>query len=391
MADLRIISRKKKLIAPLIDFCGKCAFRISSFSNRSQQQNCRDSEIRRILVTRLDSIGDVVLSIPILEPLKIKFPYASITYLVCSQAKDVIDGNPYIDEIIAYDAPWHFSRGIANDVRNYLSVLKLLRTNKFDLVLDLEGNAKSILFISYMSKIPLRVSRDWTGGGYLLTKVVPWDEKKHMVEYQADIARAVGAEINEYEMCIPIGSEERKFADYLFNQNGIKGSDLVVILSPGARRITKFWPVERFAKIGDWLVRSFDARIVIIGAPTEIELADKVKNLMSEDAYVFAGKTKTLKHLAAVMESASLVIGNDSGPMHIAAAVKTRTVTLFSSGLPSEYRPYGNIHKVVQRGNLSCRPCTERKCVRPEGLCVELITVEDVKEAVREQMKRVVG
>lgn len=148
--------------------------------------------------------------------------------------------------------------------------------------------------------------------------------------------------------------------------------------------------ITRLDSIGDWLVRSFDARIVIIGAPTEIELADKVKNLMSEDAYVFAGKTKTLKHLAAVMESASLVIGNDSGPMHIAAAVKTRTVTLFSSGLPSEYRPYGNIHKVVQKGNLSCRPCTERKCVRPEGFCMELITVEDVKAAVTEQMTGII-
>ena len=386
MRELRIIGRRKKLITPIIDFCGKCLFTIFNFSNSLNRQNYKDSKIRRILLARFDSIGDVVLSTPILEPLKKEFPKSSITYLVSTQAKDIIDGNPCVDEIISYDAPWHFSQGLIKDIKNYFEILRLLRTKKYDLALDLEGNAKSIFFISYMAKIPIRVSRNWTGGGYLLTKVIPWDERKHMIEYQADIARAVGAKVNDYKMFIPIRSEEREFVDLLFKQNGIKGSDLVVVLSPGARRITKLWPAERFAKIGDWLTRSFDTKIVITGASDEKEIAEKVKGFMGENAHVLAGEPRTLKQLAAVMERASLVIGNDSGPMHIAAAVKTPSVTLFSSGIPSEYRPYGDIHEVIQRGNLSCRPCTERKCTRPEGPCMELITVEDVKEAVKKQM-----
>ncbi len=390
MADLRIISRKKRIVMPLIDFFGKYLFEVLSCFNTLKLRNDRYSEIRRILISRLDSIGDVVLSTPILKPLKMRFPRASITYLLSHQAKDIIKENPYIDEIIFYDAPWHFSNGIINDIKSYLKILNLLRRKKFDLVLDLEGNAKNIFLISYLSKIPNRVSRDWTGGGYLLTEVVPWDKRKHMIEYQADIARAVGVQIDKYEMLIPIGPKEREFVDLLFSQCGIKGSDLVIALSPGARRVTKFWPRERFAEIGDWLVRSYDAKVVITGSPNEIAIAENVRDLMGEYAVILAGKTRSLKHLAVVMERASLVIGNDSGPMHISAAVKTPTVTLFSSGLPSEYRPYGNIHKFIQKGNLSCRPCTERKCVRPEGSCMELITVEDVKEAVKEQMKTII-
>lgn len=389
MSDLRIIGRKKKLISSVLNLFGKCLFTVFSPYNNSNGLNSIDSEIKKILITRLDPIGDVVLSTPILKPLKKRFPKASLTYMVSSQAKDIVKGNPYIDEIITYDAFWHFQDGLFRGIKNYVSLLKQLRSKEFDLVLDLEGNAKSIFLISYMSKIPIRVSRDWTGGGYLLTKVVPWDEKKHMIEYQADIALAVGVEIDNFEMFIPIGPEDRDFVYSLFRKAGINDSDFLVVLSPAARRITKFWPVERFAKIGDWLVRSFGARVIITGAPNEISIAEKVKNLMQEEAHVLAGKTKTLKHLAAVMERASLVIGNDSGPMHIAAAMKTPTVTLFSSGLPSEYRPYGDIHKVIQRGNLSCRPCTERKCVRPEGFCIELITVKDVQEAVKEQMERI--
>lgn len=390
MANLRIISRKKKLITPLIDFCGKCIFTIFNFSKAIRQGNKSDTEIRRILITRLDPIGDVVLSTSIIKPLRNKFPEAILTYMVSSQAKDIIEGNPHVDEIITYDAFWHFSKGVINDIRNYVKMLKMLRAKKFDLALDLEGNAKSIFFISYMSKIPVRVGRDWTGGGYLLTKVVPWVEKKHMIEYQADIARAVGVEIDDHEMFIYIGSKEKEFVCSLFKNEGINDSDSLVVLSPAARRITKVWSAERFAKIGDWLVRIFGSKIIITGAPNEIDVAGNVKSLMEEDAHVFVGKTRTLKHLAVVMERASLVIGNDSGPMHVAAAMKTPTVTLFSSGLPSEYRPYGDMHKVIQRGDLSCRPCTERKCVRPEGFCMELITIEDVQKTIKEQMK-VVG
>ncbi len=386
MNNLRIISKNKKRVTPLIDFCGRSLFRLFHPYPSSTWVGFRAQEIRKILITRLDSIGDVVLSTPILEPLKRTFPNAFVTYLVSSQAKDIVDGNPYVDKVLTFDAPWHFSKGIVRDMDNYSRLLRRLRSEKYDLVLDLEGNAKSIFLISYWSKIPNRVSRDWTGWGYLLTKTVPWDKRKHMVENQADIARAVGVRVDRYDMFIPVGPEEKEFVNHLFSLCGIKDSDLIVAISPGARRVTKFWPRERFAKIGDWLVRSYDAKVVITGAPNETAIAENVRDLMEEDAFVFAGKTRSLKHLVAVMEKVSLVIGNDSGPMHIAAAVRTPTVTLFSSGLPSEYKPYGDIHKVVQKGNLKCRPCTERKCVRPEGPCMELISVEDVKAAVGEQM-----
>jgi len=363
---------------------------MSLFSNSIRRKDhLRDVKINKILITRLDSIGDVVLSTPILKPIKKRYPNAIINYLLSSQSQDIILGNPSVDEVIVYDAPWHFSKGIVEDVKNYLKILRLLRRKKYDLVLDLEGNAKSIFFISFMSKAPVRVSRDWTGGGYLLTKAVPWHEKKHMVEYQADVARAIGVEINDYEPLINLGPKEKEYVDMVFKQNNIKSEKFLSILSIGTRRVTKCWPPERFAEIGDWMIRSFDARIVITGAPNEMKIAKGIRDIMEEDACVLAGKTKSLKQLAAVMERASLVIGNDSGPMHIASAMKTPSISLFSSGLPSEYRPYGNIHLFIQKGNIDCRPCAERKCIRPEGFCMDLITVEDVKEAVKIQIKRI--
>jgi len=375
---------------PFVDFFGSFLFKVHNaiLGSPKVKGDIDNSKIKKLLITRLDSIGDVVLSTPTLEPLKRKFQEASISYLLSSQSKDIIGGNPYIDEIITYEAPWHFSKGIMNDIKNYLKVLRLLRSKKFDLVIDLEGNAKSILFISYMSKIPHRVSRAWTGGGYLLTRVVPWDDKtKHMIEYQLDIVKDIGVQASKIEMYIPVGFNDRKFVNLLLENNGVKDGDFFVVLSPVARHRTRLWSFENFAEIGDWLAHSFHAKIVITGAPNEAQNAKIINESMEEHAIILAGKTKTLKHLAAVMEKASLVIGIESSPMHIAAAVKTPTVALYSTGLLSEYRPYGDIHRAIQKGDLKCRPCPGRKCIRLEVPCIELITVEDVKEVVKEQLK----
>ena len=209
--------------------------------------------IKNILLIRTAYIGDVVMILPILKPLKELYPDSKITVLTSSKAKEALENNPYVDEILIYDAFWFYSRGVKKAIADYRRFLKLLRLKLYDLVIEARGDLRDIALLAYLSKSKYRISYNVGGGGYLLTHIVPFKEIKHKVEYHLDIIRFLGGEVKGVEWRIYLTPEEKNAGRLLLHDEGVRKSDFVVGIHPGGRLGLKCWFGYRYAEIADFI------------------------------------------------------------------------------------------------------------------------------------------
>lgn len=376
----RIINRKKKVFTLLTDFAG---YALWAPINLFKRRNKPLSDITEILVIRTAYIGDVIMTLPILKPLKVLYPDAKITFLTSSSARDVLLNNPYIDAIITYDAFWFYPGNFRAAVKDYFKFLKILRSKTYDLVIEARADIRDILLLAYVSKSRYRVSYRAGGGGYLLTHVVPYEKIKHRIDYHLDIIRHLGGRNDTIEWGMYLDAEEKKAVDSFLTQEGIHRKDLLVGIHPGSRKKLKAWFPDRFAALADSIIKEYGAQVIFTGSPEEKEFIEGIRMKMDHKAVNLAGKTN-LRLLSGIIEKLDLFICNDSAPLHIASAMKTPTVAIFGPSKSKETGPYGNTHRVVEK-DFPCRfGCDEDVCnhsVYKE--CMEKIEVADALEAVR--------
>ena len=376
----RIINRRKKVFTLLTDFAGYVLWApINLFKRRNKPL----SDITEILVIRTAYIGDVIMTLPILKPLKALYPDAKITFLTSSSARDVLLNNPYIDAILTYDAFWFYPGNFRAAVKDYFKFLKILRSKTYDLVIEARADIRDILLLAYVSKSRFRVSYRAGGGGYLITHVVPYEKIKHRIDYHLDIIRHLGGRNDTIEWGVYLDAEEKKAVDSFLTQEGIHRKDFLVGIHPGSRKKLKAWFPDRFAALADGIITEYGAQVIFTGSQEEKEFIDGIIMKMGHAAVNLAGKTD-LRLLSGIIGKLDLFICNDSAPLHIASAMKTPTVAIFGPSKSKETGPYGNIQRVVEK-EFPCRfGCDEDVCnhsVYKE--CMERIEVADVLEAVR--------
>lgn len=349
----------------------------------------KTSEPERILVIRADRIGDMILTTPIFKPLKERYPLAHITCLASTLSSQLIERNPYINSIIKYDPPW-FDRPKKNKlIRDYLNILSLIRTQKFDMAIDLRGNIFNFFFLMLLAGIRQRVSFDAAFGAFLLTHTVPFIKGKHESDYFFDIVKALGGKPEpEPQPMLILSKEEKEYAENFFSSQNIAQEDIVIALHPGAgqNRIYKRWPEERYCELGKALVKRFKAKIIITGSKEEIDLASNIKNKIGKHAILAAGEICHLKHLAAVLKKCYVCIGTSTGTIHVAAAMGTPVIVLCGPEDPRRWRPLGNNHILIEK-EVPCRPCREEICPY-DGLCLKLISPECVLEVIERLLER---
>ncbi len=336
------------------------------------------SRVKKILITRTDRIGDVVLSLPAIKAARAAFPDAYIAVMVQPRIDDLLKGNPYINEIIVYD-----KNKAHKGVFKNRGFIKWLKSKRFDTVLILHST-KRINLLCFLAGIPVRIGYARGKADFLLTDKMEYTKKsgeKHEAEYSLDILRHIGIQPEFSDPFIYVMEEDEKKADKLLKGLGIGPGEKFVILHPGASCISKMWPLESFAKAGDKLIENLKLKVMINLAPDQAGLGEKVIGMMSHKPVFFCGAT-TLGELAAMFKRASLVISNDSGPAHVAAGVNTTVISIFGrnqKGLgPVRWRPLGDraiaIHKDV-----GCVECLAHDC-KKGFLCLKAITVEEVLE-----------
>lgn len=375
----KIINKKKRMATRIADAVGYALWAPAAILRRNLPP--RKEEVKEILVVRTAYIGDVIMTLPMLKPLKERYPGSRITFLTANAAKDLFKDSPYVDEVIAYDAFWFYKKS-----GTFRDFLKRLRSRRFDIVIEARADIRDIFLIAYMSRSRWRVSYKVGGGGYLLTDVVPFKEIRHKVDYHLDIVRFLGAAVDSIDWGIKPSDEEMRKVDSLLLEEGIGDSDTLIGIHPGARKDLKRWSMDGFKEVGDRLASEYGCKIVFTGSSQENELIEDIIKGMANKAVNLAGKT-SLRTLPGLMKRFTLFVCNDSAPLHIASAMNTPTVAVFGPSKSKETGPYGNIHRVVER-DFPCRSdCDEDICRHiPFKECMEKITVEDVLSAAGETL-----
>jgi len=336
--------------------------------------------VGKILIIRLSSIGDVVMSLPTIKVIRDRFPSAYIAFAVENEPKEIVIDNPYLDEVIVLDfKKWKKNLLKINTWQEVLRAIKHIRAKKFDLSINLQLLLRSGL-TAYLSS-PLRVGygerREFNH--LLINYKVNQSNSSHTVDRFLNIAKYLGADTKSPEFIIPVPKEDKEFVEQFLIDNNI-GNKPFIVISPGASKGYNIWPAENYAKLIDQLSKG--VKIVLVGSKKEFSLSERVSGLTKNKPIITTGKTN-LKQLAYLLQRSALFIGNDSAPMHIAVAMKTKVVAIFGPANPQITGPYGE-GGVVVRKDLPCSPCYGVKTCK-EHECLTSISVDEVLEAVKKQ------
>ncbi|OGW75258.1 MAG: hypothetical protein A2Z72_00820, partial [Omnitrophica bacterium RBG_13_46_9] len=318
----------------------------------------------RILLTRTDRIGDVVLSTPAIKAVRDKYPDAFIAFMVRPYAKDIIDGNPYLDETIIYDKTGKH-KSFFNTVKFALG----LRKKRFDMAVMLHPTNR-VHMVAYLAGIPHRVGYD-RKLPFLLTRKIPHLKQKgtrHESEYILDLLRSIGVVATDKELFVPVHGKDIAMVDKVLDEYGIDKDALLVAVNPGASCPSKRWTPKNFAAVCDALsgpherhedTAGREIRIVIVSDLANSEFARAVEEGMRYRPVNLSGKT-SIGELSALLSKCKLFISNDSGPVHIACAVGTPVISIFGRndpGLsPKRWGPIGE-KSVVFHKDIGCNFC----------------------------------
>jgi lipopolysaccharide heptosyltransferase II len=341
-------------------------------------------QYQRILIVRTDRIGDVLLSTPVIKALRDTYHNAYIAMMVSPYAKDIVEGNPYLDEVIIYDKDAkHKSWG------RTIKFSCNLKKRRFDLAIILHPTNR-VHLITFFAAIPRRIGYA-RKLGFLLTDRIKHTKQlgeKHESEYNLDLLRYLGIQTRDKNLFMPIKQESEKWVEDLFRQEGINKDDRLLAIHPGASCPSKIWPNERFAEVANRLIEKYGFKVLVASGPKDITLAQNVIKNMHYLAINLAGKT-SISQLASLFKRCQLFISNDSGPVHIASAVGIPVISIFGrseKGLsPKRWGPQGIKDRILHK-EVGCIECLAHNCVKGFA-CLKAITVEDVLSAADSILK----
>jgi len=376
-----------------------------------ERRNSEKAEIdlcgmRRVLVVRLDEIGDVVMTTPFLRELRRNMPQAWITLIVNPDVHNLVELCPYVDEVLTYD--WG-AGGLLKLLRRHWRALKLARKHFWGRHFDLailprwDFDRYHAIHLMYLSGSRWRVGYSESVNGFkeqdnkgfdrFLTHSLQDNNLKHEVEHNLDVIRYLGGKVENDQLELWVGWEDEAFAEGVLRNHKINSRDLLVGFGPGAGAPKRQWPVDLYVRLGLWLENQYRVRLVIIGGPEEKPLGNELERKLGSSVLNAVGKT-TLRQAAALLKRTSLYVGSDAGPMHIAAAVGVPVVELschpksgspHSANSPVRFGPLGKINRVVQP-EVAAPDCSE-ECVADAPHCILGISLEEVKQEVAETMR----
>jgi heptosyltransferase II len=348
--------------------------------------------VREVLVLRLDRIGDLVMSLPALHDLRAALPGAYIRLAVPRWSLDVARSAP-VDEVLEWSPPWAGRAQEGADTwRGLLNKARGMRAARPDLALDLQGDVRASALM-WISGARARVGYANTGGGALLTGVVPLDETVSWVEQnRRAVAVAVGALAAPRAPMDALSAEERARGPQLLAARGAVRRPLVG-LHPSGGRAVKQWPPARWAEVAARLQREFGATVVVTGGVSDRALAGAVAAALPAPPVDLTG-VLSVRDTMSVIGALDLFLSPDTGPMHLACAVGTPSVSVFGPSDPTRYFSGGSgasgSRHVVVRADLWCSPCNlirrpPAECAGPTlPECLELVSVDAVhREAAR--------
>jgi heptosyltransferase-2 len=313
------------------------------------------SAVNRILVITLSNVGDVILTTPVIRALAKEFPGARIDVMVGPSGKAVFEKDPRIFKVIVYDK--HLP--MVQKRRLQLKLSKL----KYDMVVDLKNTIFPLLIgPKFRTATIQRFPRSIVHSG-----------KKHLYRLAS-----LGIDNTAEPSYIYIPREDEDYVEGLLKGNKIR--DPIVVINPGAKSHLKRWAPEGFAEVADRMIEECGASVIFVGMDADKEVVAKILFKMKKEPFNFVGKTN-IRQLAALLSRAKLLITNDSAPLHLGCAVKTKVLAIFGPTDPEKYGPTGDLD-IVMSTKLSCSPCESAAC-KNNYECMKLIPSEEVFETAK--------
>ncbi len=344
-----------------------------------------------ILVVLIAGIGDLVLASKSIRAIRNGFPDADIHLLTSTEASSVARNYDYVDHVWAF--PIREMRKNRSHVYDILKLILNLRKIEFSIVVNfymvgswLGAIKMGLLF--FVLKAQVKAGHDNKGFGTFLTKKVPAEtfQNRHFADAMMDIALLAGGVRDSEGIEISWNKESEEKWENLFSGKIDEAEEIRIGINPGGDRKNRRWNPDNYALVADKLIAHFNAKVVLLGGPGEENIARHIEGKMRNNAVNLAGKL-TLDELTYITSRFDLLITNDSGPMHIAAAVKTPLVAIFGPEDPTLMGPYTsrNLYRIVFK-DLDCRPCNKDDCARP--ICLDLITPGEVSEKCFEMLEK---
>ena len=322
--------------------------------------------MRKILIFSFSHIGDAVLSTAVIAPLKEHFPNAEISVVVGPIPTEIFRNDDRIASIIVYD-----NTGLHAGAKGKFRLIKELKARRFDLSIDLRDTFWSRLIGGKRWGMPLfgRMSHE--------------HKTSHAVDRYLAVLRDHGVQVDNAAPALPVSATEQVWAEDFLRTAGISPQDTVVGIHPGGGWSYKLWEIEHFAALADLISRRFGAKILIFSGAGDEELQDRMVHLMRSSPVT--ARRINLRKMAALIQQCRLYIGNDTGPMHVAAAVGTQVIAIFGPTNPMRSGPYGKNHIVIT-GSAECSPCHPGPhpggCKLDKCLAMQNVSLEKVAKTI---------
>lgn len=338
-------------------------------------------------------IGDTILTVPFLRNLRRAYPGAVIDLMVAPYSSDVLAGIPYVDSFVVYDPPTIHgdSRGEHRTLRSKIRFVGGLRKSRYDKVYVLKRSFSSAA-IALLSGARERIGFDTERRGFLLTRRVPYRHDQHEVLNFLDVLRADGVAVADDHLEAWLSEEEKAFADEYLARRGFRGDGPLVGIQPFTANPPRAWHGDNFVETANALGREHDARILVFGGPRDRGPAAAIAERIAPSPIMAVGET-TLRETMALLSRCALLVCNDSGIMHLAAALGTPLIALFGPQSPVKFGPWGRYCEVIYR-NFPCSPCKQKffeECSpspRMKPYCMEEILPSEVIARAGESLRR---
>jgi len=331
--------------------------------------------IRKILVRAANWVGDAVMTLPALQSVRQGFPQSHISILTKPWVADLFYQNPVVDRVILYESP-----GRHEGLRGKWKLARELKNEEFDLAI-LFQNAFEAALISYLAGIPRRAGYNTDARGILLTHAVRVNgevKKRHQVDYYREMVKGLGFQITASTPVLEVSENQREEALKILGSLGLAEEERIVGFGPGAMYgPAKQWFPERFGALADRLSQDWGARILVFGSPADNSTASLLSRNTKARLIDLTGRT-TLRQTIGLIARCRLFVCNDSGLMHVAAAVGIPVVAIFGSTDPVRTGPLGRNCRVVKSA-WPCSPCFKSRCPQKRE-CMEQISVDEVYE-----------
>ena len=338
---------------------------------------------QRILVIRLDNLGDVILATPAIHAIRARLPSARLTLLASPSGAQVAALDPDLDDVIVYRAPWMDPDCLlSQDPSREASMIAQLRRRGFDGAIIFTSYHQSSLpaaFLAYQAGVPLRHAASIDGPGSLLTSRHRHPEKMmHEVERGLDLVSGLGFEPSGDDLRIESSSVDRMRIEALIEGRRAEGP--VLVIHPGCACPSRTYPSDRYVEVARVLQQELAAQIIWTGTTSDAPIVEQIRRALDNPGISLVGQT-SLSALAALLAEADLAITNNTGPMHVAAAVHTPVVVLFAlTNPPAEWHPWKVPHRLLNQP-VDCAICYNRICPN-EQKCLRDVSIDNVVQAV---------